>query len=656
MISVRNRLGRTMRDPAELLSIGERSRYLLALRVALGAGVVGLALRDPEVLHADTIVSATLLYLAITAAASTIERRSEALVLPVLRGTLLLDGVLLAGAMAATGGATSPIRFLAFGHVVVVTLLFSYRSGLKIAMWHSLLYLLVAFSEPAGLIAGGRSYATIETTTIGTISGLWLATLLTATFAALSERELRRQKVDLERLSAMIRRIQAAEGADEIAGFLLEELTDTFAFRGGAVLGSPEGELTAIATVGDDLSWGTTLRPDPVVQRAISERSAVALQSFDPKTDSGLAATFPGSRNVLVVPLLADRGRALGVVVLERGGQQRGIRRWVVAMVEQFVSHAALALNAAWLSEERQARIREIQELQRQLEAHNADLETTVMERTGELRTAIAHLEEVDAQRRRLLDHVVRVGEEERQRIAGDIHDDPVQKLVALKMRLELLGKANPELEGIADARDSVLVAIRSLRHLLFDLRPPVLDEQGLGPALRSFLENAEASFRWVVQDELVEQPSPQTRLIFYRIAQEALTNARKHASAEHVRVRISESEGGVAMEIVDDGVGFQPHEGVVAAPGHMGLAAMRERAEMAGGRCELHSLPGQGTTLDVWMPASLDRPEPAGSDEHDLASFASLDPEIDGAGAEWVIPATVAEGSGNGSMARSVT
>jgi signal transduction histidine kinase len=654
MISVRDRLGRTMTDPAELLSIGERSRYLVALRVALGVGVVGLALSYSRP-HAGAVVSATVLYLLVTTAASSLERRSEALVLPVVRGTLLLDGVLLASAMAATGAATSPIRFLVFGHVVVVTLLFSYRSGLKLAMWHTLLYLLVAFAEPAGLIAGERSYAQIEQTTIATIAGLWLAALVTATFAALSERELRRQKIDLERLSAMLRRIQAAESADDIAEILLAELTETFAFRSGAVLGSSEDELSPIASVGDEVSASASLRADPVVQRAISERSVVALQRFEPQTDPGLAATFPGSHNVLVVPLLAHR-RALGVVVLERGGHQRGIRRWVVAMVEQFVSHAALALDAAWLSEERQARVREIQELQRQLEEHNADLETTVAERTGELRTAIAHLEEVDAQRRRLLDHVVRVGEEERQRIAGDIHDDPVQKLVALKMRLELLGKAHPGLEGIPEARDSVLVAIRSLRHLLFDLRPPVLDEQGLGPALRSFLENAEAGFRWVVQDDLAEQPSPQTRLILYRIAQEALTNARKHASAEHVRVRISESDGGVAMEIVDDGVGFQPQAGLVAAPGHMGLAAMRERAEMAGGRCELHSLPGQGTTLDVWMPASLDRTGTAEPDEHDLGSFASQDPEIDGAPTEWVVPVTVVEESGNGSRARIVT
>ena len=656
MISLRARLGGTAPDPAELLSIGERSKYLLALRAVLGAGVVGLAWSDPDpAVQVGAVAAGTILYLAITAAAATLERRSEALVLPVLRGTLLLDGVALAAAVAATGAATSPVRFLALGHVVVVTLLFSYRSGLKIAMWHTLLYLLVAFSEPAGVIPGDRSYASIETTTLATIAGLWLAALVTATFAALSERELRRQKVDLERLSAMLRRIQTADGPDEIAEILLTELTETFSFRSGAVLASPEGELSVIATEGDVMTPRTFLRPDPVVDRAIGERSVVALQHFDPRTDPGLAATFPGSRNVLVVPMLAHRGRALGVVVLERGGTQRGIRRWLVAMVEQFVSHGALALNAAWLSEERQARIREIQELKEQLEVYNADLETTVAERTGELRTAIAHLEEIDAQRRRLLDHVVRVGEEERQRIAGDIHDDPVQKMVALKMRLELLGKAHPDLEGIKEAKDSVLVAIRGLRHLLFDLRPPVLDEQGLGPALRAFMENAEGSFRWVVEDDLAVQPSAQTRLILYRIAQEALTNVRKHASAEHVRVRLAESEGGVAMEIIDDGVGFQPQDALVAAPGHMGLAAMRERAEMAGGRCELHSLPGQGTTLDVWMPATLDRSEPVVPDERDLAAFASLDPGIDREAPEWFSPATTIEGSGNGSRTHSV-
>jgi signal transduction histidine kinase len=109
------------------------------------------------------------------------------------------------------------------------------------------------------------------------------------------------------------------------------------------------------------------------------------------------------------------------------------------------------------------------------------------------------------------------------------------------------------------------------------------------------------------VVDELDDEPPSQARMILYRIAQEVLTNARKHSHAEHVTVRLYDADDGIAMEITDDGVGFEPQEAIVAAPGHMGLAAIRERAEMAGGRCELHSLPGEGTTFDIWLPMTAD-------------------------------------------------
>ncbi|HET9672526.1 MAG TPA: GAF domain-containing sensor histidine kinase, partial [Actinomycetota bacterium] len=611
MISVGRSTGRAAPNPLELLSIEERARYLFALRVVLVAAAVVFALSDRAqlVVSPSAVAAGATVYLALAAAPHLLHRRAADLLLPVIRGMLLVDGLAVAGVVAVSGGATSHARFLALGHVVAVTLLVSYRTGLKIAMWHTLLFLLVALAEPAGLLGTGRPYALLEATTTMTVLGLWLAALGTATFAALSERELRRQKIDLEHLSEMLAGIQAADGVEEIARIFLAEAIDTFGFRRGAVVASATGDLRVLAASGDTGGDPVPIEREPVVGRALAGRTALALRTLDPGSDPGLARLLPDASDVLVVPLRGDRGRGVGVALLERGEARRGMRRWVVAMVEQFAWHTGLALDNAWLSEEREARIREIQELQGRLERYNADLEATVAERTGELRTAISHLEEVDRQRRRLLEHVVRVGEEERTRIAGDIHDDPVQKLVALKMRLELLGRAHPELEGIAEAKDGVLVSIRSLRHLLFDLRPPVLDEQGLAPALRSFLENAEVDFDWSVEDELPTQPSAQTRLILYRIAQEALTNTRKHADAEHVRVRLTESESGVAMEIADDGVGFEPLAALVAAPGHLGLAAMRERAEMAGGRCELHSLPGQGTTLDVWMPLTQDRP-----------------------------------------------
>jgi signal transduction histidine kinase len=340
-----------------------------------------------------------------------------------------------------------------------------------------------------------------------------------------------------------------------------------------------------------------------LVDRSWSTRSSLAVREIDPATDPHLAELLPGAENVLLVPLIGGQIRHLGIVLLEPRGTGAGIRRWVLAMIEQFTAHAALALNNAWLSEDREAKLIEIGELRDELQAYSADLEIKVAERTQELRATILELKEIDRQRRRLLDHVVRASEEERQRIANDVHDDPVQKMIAVKMRLELLAKKHPALDEIRTAIEVVRGSIGSLRHLLFDLRPPILDEAGLAPAIRTLLENSEADFTWSVTDELETQPAQQTRLILYRIAQEALANARKHSQADHVRVWIGESDGEVAMEIADDGVGFEPHQAVLGVAGHMGLAAMRERAEMSGGRCELHSLPGEGTTLNVWMP-----------------------------------------------------
>jgi signal transduction histidine kinase len=303
--------------------------------------------------------------------------------------------------------------------------------------------------------------------------------------------------------------------------------------------------------------------------------------------------------------MFLDGGHRLGVVAVERGDSTAGMRPWMVKMIEQFAAHATLALYNAWLTEEREAQLETIRGLEHQLRAHNVELETKVAERTEELHEVIRHLEEIDEQRRNLLEHVVRASEDERRRIANDVHDDPVQKLVVVKMRLEMLKAEHPELTDIDDAQTAVLSTIKSMRRMLFDLSPPVLDEEGIGPALRYFLENSTVTFRWSVDDMLATEPSTQTRLILYRTAQEALANARKHAQADLVRVRLEERDGGVWMEIEDDGVGFRPQEAVVAAPGHLGLAAMRERAEMAGGWCTLRSLPGAGTTMQVWLPGA---------------------------------------------------
>jgi signal transduction histidine kinase len=157
-----------------------------------------------------------------------------------------------------------------------------------------------------------------------------------------------------------------------------------------------------------------------------------------------------------------------------------------------------------------------------------------------------------------------------------------------------------------AKARRSLAEANRRLRRLLFELRPPALDEAGLAAALELYLSDSYAhdGFDWRVVNRLGSEPSPEVRAILYRVALEALTNVRKHAGANLVEVMLERRGVGVAVRVRDDGQGFDlPAPDAPAEPGHIGLVTMRERAEAAGGRFALKSRPGGGTTVDFWMP-----------------------------------------------------
>ena len=609
-------------DPAELLSITERARYLFGLRLGLAAVVMSAALMASGG-AALAVSTSTAAYLGLSIFSAAVVRRGGKAAVPVMQGTLLVDGLYLATAIAQTGGTTEATWLLAYVHVVGVTLLCSYRTGLKLALWHTLLFLLLLEGARTGVLRGSAGIESDAVTL--TVAGLWVFALGTALFSAASERQLRRQKHDLSRLSEMVARMDASPEATDIPNVLLDELCSTFGFARGVVLASPRGDLELVAWTEPEMPMDVAAGVDQAVSRAWEEHTSQLLRAIDPDTDPRLASLVPDARNVLIVPLLRDRRQGLGVVIVERGGEHPSIRRWVISMVEQFAEHAALALHNAWLTEERESQLRIIQGLEQQLRAHNEELEAKVAERTEELRDVISNLEEIDEQRRRLLEHVVRVAEEERSRIAHDIHDDPVQKMVALKMRLELFRRQHPGMPDIDDALEVMRVTIRSMRTLLFDLSPPTLEEEGLGSALTYLLENSNSSFDWTIDDAaLDEEPPVQTSLILYRIAQEAFANARKHAKAANVRVTLQPLDGGTSMHIVDDGVGFLPQEALVAAPGHLGLAAIRERAEMAGGSSRLWSLPGQGTTLEVWLPSEEAAPVVRTS-EDDTASIADV-------------------------------
>src|SRR3954468_2267991 len=209
-------------------------------------------------------------------------------------------------------------------------------------------------------------------------------------------------------------------------------------------------------------------------------------------------------------------------------------------------------------------------------------------------------------ERRRLLAHIVGAQEEERRRIALDVHDDYLQSLTAMRMQLEQLTGAledRAQRETAEQLMGDVLATTERMRSLVFDLRPPALDWAGVASALRLYLDETRERFglAYELENRLDEEPPAEVRLDLYRIAQEAITNVRKHAGTARVHVSLASRDGGALVSVRDDG------RGVDAGPGarSFGLAAMRERAESAGGWWRIESSCRGGTTVEFWLPAS---------------------------------------------------
>lgn len=227
----------------------------------------------------------------------------------------------------------------------------------------------------------------------------------------------------------------------------------------------------------------------------------------------------------------------------------------------------------------------------------------------AELQMSLEVLRATDEERKGLVVHLTQAQEQERGRIASDIHDDSIQAMTAVGIRLEALRRRLTEpdqLRVLEQLEETVVLSIARLRHLLFELRPPVLDREGLVPALRVYLDEMgrESGFAYDIDNRLMVEPSEDTRRILYRIIQEALTNVRKHARARRVAVLLMEEERGFLVRVRDDGRGFSLLDREDQEPGHLGFTAMRERAELAGGWWRVASAPGKGTSIEFWLPA----------------------------------------------------
>jgi signal transduction histidine kinase len=402
-------------------------------------------------------------------------------------------------------------------------------------------------------------------------------------------RRLEDARAEAEGTAVTLRELQAISDAalvnldsDDLLRELLSRLTTAVDADAVAILLQDGEELTIRAAkgveAGDEevlLAVGRTLVSEPA-----TGGTPVLL-------DEGRLSAAPGGISTLLGVPLASGGRPLGLLAVGTR-TPRGFTRDEITLLELAAERAGHAIHNARLYERAQS---------------NAEMLEERLVAT--LKRQQAEAEHAASERGRLLAHVVAAQEDERRRIALDVHDDYLQGLTAVRMHLERLcadldDQAHRETASKL-ARD-VAATTERMRGLVFDLRPPALDWAGVASALRLYLEETKERFGldYRLDSRLGEEPPAGVRVIVYRIAQEAITNVRKHAAAQVVHVSLSSREGGVLVAVRDDGGGVESPPDARS----FGLASMRERAESAGGWWRIESTPGGGTTVEFWVPA----------------------------------------------------
>ena len=325
------------------------------------------------------------------------------------------------------------------------------------------------------------------------------------------------------------------------------------------------------------------------------EASEELLAAIAPDAEQIELVRSLGVKSAMIVPLMT-RGHTLGTITLvvsaESGRQYTEVD---VALAEELARRAALAVDNARLYAEAQ-----------QL---NAELEERVVQRTADLQAAITQLENSRAQLLLLAQHEETRREEDRARIAREVHDELGQALTGLKMDLAWLQKhTDPKQRGLLqktrDMSDLVDTTIQGVRRIATELRPGMLDDLGLVPAmewqLQDFQKRSGIRCRFTSSLEEVALDAEETTVLF-RILQEALTNVARHASATQVEVSLDEEQGYVRLRVQDNGRGITESE--ADGSRSFGLLGMRERVKLRSGDFHIQGTPGRGTTVVIRLP-----------------------------------------------------
>jgi signal transduction histidine kinase len=243
----------------------------------------------------------------------------------------------------------------------------------------------------------------------------------------------------------------------------------------------------------------------------------------------------------------------------------------------------------------------------------NQTLEARVTEQTEELRRQQTLTQQ-------LLYRAITAQEEERARLSRELHDGVGQMLTAIELSLDRLSKALPAMpsnahERLERARGLIEQTLADLRGIIAALRPGVLDQLGLAPALDWVGEHTLRPLGITVSIETSDQPErlpDEIETILFRIAQEAMSNVGRHSQAKHLAIHVLHQDSQIVMTLTDDGRGCDVSASLFNQDFSrgLGLAGMQERASLAGGQVTIASVPGQGTTVRVQMPLPKLNPE----------------------------------------------
>ncbi len=269
---------------------------------------------------------------------------------------------------------------------------------------------------------------------------------------------------------------------------------------------------------------------------------------------------------------------------------------------------------------QRDPHTRPLRELQRRAEAMTRGDFSALGQPVGgskdieDLRRAMdvlgAHVEQAQIGMQDYIAALTTAQEAERGRLARELHDDTVQRLVALGQGVERVQRAldrDPALaaERLAALRGEITSMVQAVRAMIGDLRPPALEELGLIPAVELLIQRSSDALPRIAMTTQGEprRLDPQSELALFRIIQEALNNVRQHAHARHARIVLAYGSRGLDVTIEDDGRGFAPPPDGSAPRGQFGLLGMQERAQLVGGSLTIESAPGQGTRLAIHIP-----------------------------------------------------